>query len=120
MYSSGLLRRYKLSVEVKVTYFTITDMSDVGFTKVRPTVKAFRCIVFLGSYTFCQQCHTNGLWWCPVPDLGMCLVRRTGPSWCGTQCKTWALGPMQDLSAGPLWTVILRRNHIQSTVLQTW
>ena len=26
---------------------------------------------------------------------------RTVPSRCGAQCKTWARGPMQDLSAGP-------------------
>ena len=28
-------------------------------------------------------------------------TRRAGPSRCRAQCKTWARGPMQDLSAGP-------------------
>jgi len=26
---------------------------------------------------------------------------RASPSRCGAQCKTWVLGPMQDLGAGP-------------------
>ena len=43
-----------------------------------------------------------------------------GPSRCGAQCKTWARDPMQDLGAGPLWTVILWRHRIQSTVLRSW
>jgi len=43
-------------------------------------------------------------------------IVRAGPSRCGTQCKTWARGPTQDLGAGPLWVVIAWRHRVHSTV----
>jgi len=55
-----------------------------------------------------------------VYEKAMCTATRAGPSRCGAQCKTWARGPMQDLSAGPLWAVILWRHRVQSTVLGSW
>jgi len=39
---------------------------------------------------------------------------------CWAQCKTWARGPMQDLSTGPLWAVILWHHCVQSTVILSW
>ena len=53
-------------------------------------------------------------------DITVIYVGRAGPSRCRAQCKTWAQGPMQDLSAEPLWTVILWRHRVQSTVLNSW
>jgi len=43
-------------------------------------------------------------------------MNRASPSRCGAQCKTWAWGPMQDLSAGPLWAVILWRHRVTIAV----
>jgi len=37
---------------------------------------------------------------------------RAGRSRCGSQCKTWARGPMQDPGAGSLWEVILWRHRV--------
>jgi len=35
--------------------------------------------------------------------------------------RPWQMrGPMQDLSAGPLWAVILWRHSVHSTVLRSW
>ena len=62
----------------------------------------------------------------PLGELGACLWKcssisdRAGPSRCRAQCKTWARGPMQVLSAGPLWAGILWRHRVQSTVLRSW
>jgi len=48
------------------------------------------------------------------------LTSRASPGRCGAQCKTWARGPMQDLTAGPIWALILWRHRVQSTVLWSW
>jgi len=42
-----------------------------------------------------------GLAGVPVRRNALLAIYRAGPSRCGAQCKTWARGPMQDLSVGP-------------------
>jgi len=65
------------------------------------------CIVFVMSIIY-------------FVSVFLTTITSAGLSRCGAQCKTWARGPMQDLCAGPLWTVILWRYRVQSTVLRSW
>jgi len=78
-----------------------------------------RCLQRVGYLFLYSRSNTNfvatvSLWDC----IFRCLESRAGPIRCGSQCM--GAGPMPDLSAGPLWAVILWRHRVQSTVLRSW
>jgi len=100
---------------------------EIGsFILVQWTAAQVYSIIFLSNFLLdyankaCNQRGFNNVAYTTASLPRQMLTTRAGPSRCGAQCKIWARGPMQDLSAGPLWAVILWLHRVQSTVLRSW